>query len=103
MFNRFILFAALLLAPASALAADQAPGGRQDGFEKDVCDQAGEDAVRCARLWRWCHWDSVDHKCERNPTGRCGQFYDKASCEATPGCIWDTEDPLGPRCESSGE
>jgi hypothetical protein len=88
MFNRFILFAALLLAPASALATE------------DICDQS--DGIRCAQLWRWCHWDPVDFKCERHD-GRCDQFRDPGSCAAAGGCIWDTQDPLGPRCESAGE
>ncbi|WP_437285531.1 hypothetical protein [Sorangium sp. So ce406] len=100
MFHRFALVAALL-APATGLAADQAPTDLGEGSEKDICDQIGEDQVRCAQAWRWCHWDPVDGKCERNPSpGPCTGILDEATCNATPGCIWDVQDPLGPRCEN---
>lgn len=99
MLKRFMLLVALL-APATALAADQTPIDPQDGSEKDICDQIGEDSTRCAQAWRWCHWDPEDIKCERNPTGQgCDSFHDELSCGGASGCIWDTQDPLGPRCE----
>ncbi|WP_437317002.1 hypothetical protein [Sorangium sp. So ce385] len=102
MLNRIVLFVALL-APATALAADQAAVDEADGSEKSICDQIGPDPDKCAQAWRYCHWDARDGRCENNvPVSGCYSIFDPHACNATFGCVWDEEDPLGARCEPTG-
>jgi hypothetical protein len=53
-----------------------------------------------------CHWDAVDGRCEHNvPTGPmtgCYSIFSAFTCSTTPGCIWDVQQPGGPRCEPLG-
>jgi hypothetical protein len=103
MLNRLMLCITLLV-PAAALAADQAPGDGLDGSEKSICDQIGPDSVKCSQAWRYCHWDSLDGRCENNvpPGVGCYNIFDPQDCQDTPNCVWDAEDPTGARCEPTG-
>jgi hypothetical protein len=92
-----------ILVPGAALAAAPTPGGRGDASVESICDQIGPDAYKCSQAWRYCHWDPLDGRCENNvPTSGCYQIGDPYQCNQAPGCVWDQEDPNGPRCEPTG-
>jgi hypothetical protein len=97
-----ILCCAVLLAPATAFAADDPI---VDEPSDSICEQIGMDPYKCAQAYNLCHWDPADSRCEINPNpwgGGCGGIYNPSMCNATPGCQWDAFDPTGPRCESLG-
>lgn len=96
-----ILMIAALLVPSAAFAADQTPADPVDGTEKTICEAIGTDQFRCAQAFAICHWDPVDVRCEHNGGSRCDQYHDQNGCNAN-NCVWDKEDPLGPRCEALG-
>jgi len=98
-----ILILAAGLVTSSALAADQAPVDLIDVSEKSICEAIGTDQLRCVQASTMCHWDPVDGLCSTICCPpRCGSFLDPAICNTQPGCAWDNDDPLGPRCENLG-
>ncbi len=95
MLKRILILAALLV-PSAALAAGEAPGKSNEGFEKVICDDIGTNQAKC-NLSNVCKWDTGEGRCE--PAGSAGGCYaitDQPTCDAKADCAWDTVEG---RCE----
>jgi hypothetical protein len=69
--------------------------------QKSLCNQIGQDELRCLQVSQLCAWDKEDQRCEAITETRCTQYdQNPFACNNAIGCQFDDEDQ---RCEEIGD